>query len=417
MAIWFLILQVAFMNPGFGQNPAQWRGSQRNGVYDEQGLLKEWPVEGPAMSWFSEEIGQGWGSPAVTGDAVLIIGKKDKTDYCTALNHTGQVLWQVPIGDSWDGSYNDARSTPTVVDSKVYAISGKGQIVCLDALTGKTIWEIDGYKKFNGLCTLWGVCESPLIIDDKLFYTPGGTTTTLVALDRNTGETIWKSESLRDSTAYVSPLAVPCGDKNIIATISANYFFGLDAKDGKILWKYKYSDLKWEQTHWYSPIINCNTPLYHKGEFLISKGYNHLAASFRMEPDGSAIELVRTDSVFDVHIGGMVLHKGYVYGSNWIHNQDGNWCCIDWETGKMMYEAHWECKGSIICADDMLYCYDEKKGNLALVRPDPTKFDLVSSFRITKGSGQHWAHPVIQNGILYVRHGKALMAYNIKKVT
>jgi outer membrane protein assembly factor BamB len=104
-----------------------------------------------------------------------------------------------------------------------------------------------------------------------------------------------------------------------------------------------------------------------------------------------------------------------IFGSNWIDNGNGNWCCIDWNTGKKMYEATWNNKGSIIAADGMLYCYDEKKGFVGLVKPNPQKFDLVSSFKVPKGSGPHWAHPVISNGILYIRHGSALMAYDIKK--
>jgi outer membrane protein assembly factor BamB len=104
----------------------------------------------------------------------------------------------------------------------------------------------------------------------------------------------------------------------------------------------------------------------------------------------------------------------YLYGSNWLNNSNGNWCCIDWNTGKKIYEVHWKCKGSIISADGMLYIYDEKSGFVGLVRANPGKFDLVNSFRVTQGSGPYWAHPVIHNGKLYIRHGNALMAYNIK---
>ena len=104
----------------------------------------------------------------------------------------------------------------------------------------------------------------------------------------------------------------------------------------------------------------------------------------------------------------------YIYGANWIDNPKGNWCCVDWNTGKTMYEKKWYCKGSISAADGLLYCYEEKQGNLALVEPSPDNFKIVSSFRITKGSGPHWTQPVIHKGVLYIRHGDVLMAYNIK---
>jgi hypothetical protein len=109
----------------------------------------------------------------------------------------------------------------------------------------------------------------------------------------------------------------------------------------------------------------------------------------------------------------LVKKGNYIYGSNWQNNGSGNWACLDWNTGKIMYETKWYNKGAIISADGMLYCYEEKTGNLAIVNPTPEKFDIVSSFKIPFGTGPHWAHPVIHDKILYVRHGDALMAYSI----
>jgi outer membrane protein assembly factor BamB len=126
--------------------------------------------------------------------------------------------------------------------------------------------------------------------------------------------------------------------------------------------------------------------------------------------------VVWTDKVLDVHHGGVVLVNGYIYGSNWLNNSTGNWCCIDWKTGKKMWEQKWNCKGSIISAEGMLYIYDERSGNVGLLKANPEKFDLVSSFKVSLGNaGPFWAHPVIHNGILYLRHSNALMAYDIKE--
>jgi len=80
-----------------------------------------------------------------------------------------------------------------------------------------------------------------------------------------------------------------------------------------------------------------------------------------------------------------------------------------------MYEEHWKCKGSIISAEGMLYIYDERSGYVGLVRANPEKYDLISSFKVKEGSGSYWAHPVINNGVLFLRHSEALMAYDIKE--
>lgn len=399
---------------GISQVQSEWRNLGRTGIYNETGLLKEWPEDGPPMLWSDNKIGTGWGSVSVTDEGIYIVGKLENDEYCSKLNLKGQLIWQRNFGRAWDGSYPDARSTPTIVDNKVYVISGLGDIACLDAISGKVLWTVDGYTKFDGSSTMWGVCESPLIVNNNMIYTPGGSKTTMVALDKDSGKTVWMSESLKDSTAYVSPLLVEHGGKKIITSILANYFFGVDAENGEILWKYKYYDLKWKQTHHYSPIINCNTPLFDNGMIFISKGYNHLAALFSLNKSGTEINLIRTDSLLDVHIGGMVLHEGYLYGSNWLNNSNGNWCCINWITGEKKYETHWANKGSIILADGMLYCYEERTGNIALVEANPSGFNIISSFKVPLGSGPYWSHPVIKKGVLYIRHGDVLMAYDIK---
>jgi outer membrane protein assembly factor BamB len=135
----------------------------------------------------------------------------------------------------------------------------------------------------------------------------------------------------------------------------------------------------------------------------------------RIADDGKSAKVEWTDATLDNHHGGVVLVNGFIYGSNWLNNGDGNWCCIDWKSGKKMWEEHWNGKGSIISADDMLYIYEERKGNVGLLKVNPGKFDLVSSFTVTQGNaGPFWAHPVIHNGILYLRHTNALLAYDIK---
>ena len=151
------------------------------------------------------------------------------------------------------------------------------------------------------------------------------------------------------------------------------------------------------------------------GKVYVTGGYDIGSYQVKIADDGNSAEIVWTDDVLDVHHGGVVLVDGYIYGSNWLNNANGNWCCLNWETGEKMWEEPWNCKGSIIAAEGKLYIYDEKRGNVGLLNATPEKFDLISSFQIEQGdNGPFWAHPVIHNGILYMRHTNALMAYDIK---
>ena len=400
------------------QEIAQWRGPYRNGIYPENGLLKEWPKEGPSLLWSASGFGLGFSSPVSDGKTVYITGLKDDLDYLTAIDDKGNILWQVPYGPAWAGTHPGSRCTPVVDDDQIYALSGGGTIACIDAKDGTIKWSLDAQKKFEAAYSSHGVCESLLLSDDKLFYTPCGPKTTLVALDKNTGETLWTSESLNDISAYVSPLLVKYSNKKIVVTLTSEHLLGVDADNGKILWKFKYADLNNEESDkmlFASSKINTITPLFNDGFIYITGGYNHGGAMFRLNEDASAISLIWTDSTLDCHHGGVVLVDGYIYGSNWINNRNGDWCCLDWETGKLMYGQTWIAKGSIISADGMLYCYEEKTGNVGLVRPDPEKFDLVSSFVVPLGKGPCWAHPMIRDGILYLRRGDVLMAYDIRK--
>ena len=133
-----------------------------------------------------------------------------------------------------------------------------------------------------------------------------------------------------------------------------------------------------------------------------------------LSEDGQSVDIAWISSVLDVHHGGVVKIGNHIYGSNWIDNRMGNWVCLDWETGEVKYETEWINKGSVIAAEGNLYCYEEKTGNIALVKATPEKFDIISSFKVPLGTGPHWSHPLIKDGVLYIRHMDALMAYDIK---
>ncbi|MFC2103906.1 PQQ-binding-like beta-propeller repeat protein [Bacteroidota bacterium] len=391
----------------------QWRGNDRNGIYHETNLLNEWPKDGPELFWSTDTLSMGNSSVSIGHNTIYLTGTKDTLDEVIALDMQGNLKWRTSYGRTWMYSYPEARCTPTIDNDKIYVTSGYGDVACLDAISGEIIWKINATEKYEANLNIWGIAESPLIIDDKVIFTPVGEKTTMVALDKLTGKEVWACETIHDSTAYVSPIVFNYAEKDIIVNITSCHVVGVNAQNGELLWKYRYYDLN--PVHWHdvAPIINCITPLYNDGHIYVTSGYNHVGAMFKISPDASAIELMWTDTTLDTHHGGVVHLDGYIYGSNWKNNREGNWCCIDWKTGKKQYETEWETKGSIIYADGMLYCYDEKSGNLALVKATPEEFKIVSSFKIPLGNGPYWSHPVIHNGILYVRHGKALMAYSI----
>jgi len=400
-----------------GQKLSEWRPENRTGISSEKGLLKSWPVNGPSLLWQNEELPAGFSSVTFGKNSIYLTGIKDKSDIIVAMDTLGKIKWQTPYGTAWNESYPESRCSPTVDGNKVYVTSGSGEVACIDANTGKIIWSVKASEMYKGTFGPWGIAESVIIDGDKLYFTPGGSETMTVALNKNTGKLIWKTESLNDRPGYVSPVLITHSGKRLIVNVSASYIFAVDPANGKIVWKVNHVEINGEKAkaEWDdAPAIKCVTPLYSDGKIYVTGGYNHGGIMLNLTEGGNKATLAWKDDVLDVHHGGAVLVNGFIYGANWLSNGDGNWCCIDWKTGQKKYEEHWKNKGSIIFADGMLYIYDEKSGFVGLVKPNPEKFDLVSNFRITKGSGPHWAHPVIHNKKLYIRHGKVLMAYNIK---
>jgi outer membrane protein assembly factor BamB len=410
MLIWIFILAVT--NTILAQDVKQWRGPNRNGVYNETGLLQEWPKDGPPLLWSVTGLPKGNSSVIVVNKTAYLTGKNDSMDILISISDKGKIKWQTPYGRIWNGTYPESRSTPTFDDNKVYVLSGLGDIACINAEDGKIVWKLKASEKFEGSFHKWGLAESLLIIDDKVIFTPGGQKTTVVALNKMTGETIWMTESLKDNPTYGSSVVIERGGLKIIVCVTEKYISAINATNGKMLWNFDFSVYS-------SPELKRNnnafTPLYDNGKIYVTSGYNHSGVMLNLSEDASKVTLQWVDSVLDIHYGGAVKVGNYIYGSNWYDNNKGNWVCLDWETGKVMYEKEWICKGAIISADGMLYCYEEKKGNIGIAKATPENFEIISSFKIPLGTGPHWSHPVINKGILFIRHGEALMAYDVKK--
>ena len=392
----------------------QFRGPARDGKSPEVNLLKEWPKEGPRLLWTVTGLGEGWSSAAVHSGHVYTTGMEKKRERLFAIDADGREMWRKEYGGAWSRSYPAARTTPTIDGEGLYVISGAGEVVCLNRASGDIVWKVDGLATFGGKTGNWGTAECPLVDETKVYYTPCGPKTTVVALDKRTGETVWASESLNDQSAYVSPVLVNHNGRDLLVTITARHIIGVDAKAGNILWKYAYA--KNHPTASENRLmINAVSPLYHDGRVFATSGYDHVGVMFQLSSDGTKADPLWITETLDCHHGGVVFIDGRIHGSNWHSNTRGNWICLDWDTGKVLYDQSWQGnKGPVIFAEGMLYCWDEDTGHVALVKASATKFDPVSSFQVTVGEGKFWAHPSISEGRLYLRHGEYLMAYDIQ---
>lgn len=399
-----IISLLLFTNILFSQEAAQWRGKDRDGIYNETGLLRSWPADGPKLLWHYDKIGDGHASAAIVShDRVFTAGATNGKGSIFAFSLDGKLIWHTPYGDEWTESWPGTRSTPMVNDGKIYFMSGFGKIVCLSAEKGNQLWSVDIMKDFGGRNIVWGVTENLLIDGDKLFCTVGGTKNNVIAMNKNTGKLIWSNPGNSEVSAYCSPLLITLTARKIVVTMTEKSILGLDAQTGKKLWSY-------EQINQYA--VHANTPLYSNGYLYCVSGYGCGGVMLKLSADGTSVEKAWKNTALDSRMGGMVLLSGKIYG---MGDQSKGLHCLDWKTGKeLAYDKMNGKFGSIIAAEGLLYTYDES-GEVALIEPTLTGFKKLGGFKIPFGSAQHWAHPVIENGRLYIRHGNSLMIYDIRK--
>jgi len=385
----------------FAQKNAQWRGVNRDGIYNETGLLKLWSVEGPELLWHFDFLGEGHTSAAVTEKIVYTSGTEGDNGFVIALDYSGKTLWKTVYGKEWLESYNGVRTTPMVFNGAVYVMSGFGKVVAMNAEKGDILWSKNILDDFGGENVRWGITENLLADGDKLFCTPGGPNVSMVALNVNTGDLIWKAKSNGENSAYCSPALIKLPSRNLLVTHTNSSIIGVDAENGNVLWSFDHPNK-------YS--IHPNTPLYHEGYLYCLSGYGKGGVMLDLADDGSSVTEVWRNETLDNQMGGIVLYEGKIYGSG---QNNREWFCLDWKTGETLYSSKMLGRGNVIFADGKLYCYADT-GEVALVDISNGSFEKVSSFRVPYGEKQHWAHLAINKQRMYVRHGSSLMVYSIK---
>ena len=412
MRRFFILILTLFVSGLTIGQESGWRGPGRSGIYSEKGFLKSWPEGGPRMIWETTGLGTGFSSAVVTDEAIYVTGRKGDKDVLTSLDQKGNKNWETVYGNA-AGKVNfpETRSTPTIYKNKIFLVSGEGDMVCIGK-DGKIIWTVNYFKKYNATQPLHGISESPLVVENKVIGTPGGDMAAMVAFNIDNGGVLWETAPLNEGTNYVNPLLIETGGRKIIITLTAKHLIAVNSANGALLWKINTEELNEEQRDRRSLI---NTPLYKDGYIFVANGYKQVAIKVKINPDGSDPKIVWKNTDFTPHVGGMVLLGNYIYGSTHDTNSKGKWICIDWSSGKTLWITDWYNKGAIISADKMLYIIDEKGGNVGLLKPDPEKFNLVSSFQITKGEGPFWSHPAINNGRLFLRHGDYMAVYLISQ--
>lgn len=389
---------------------AQFRGLNRDGVYPEKNLLTSWPAEGPTLLWGNMEVGNGYGPPAITSNRVYITGEIDSTSFLFAFDLKGNLLWKADCGPEWIKTYAGSRSTPTVVGNLIYLCSGMGNLYCVDAINGKRVWSVDMIKELKGQFTLFGQAESPLVVDDQVFLSVGGVDNNVVAFNRFTGKINWICKAKSEVPGYNSPIIIKLPDLSVLVTFSAYHLLGIDAKTGKLLWSHEQVNVPLADRKPGMGDTHSNTAFYENGYIYYIAGDGNCGVKLKLTADGKQITQVWKNAAVDNFMGGFIKIDNRIYTGS---DSKRSLICADANTGQVIDSLKIG-TGSLALADNLLYYYNQR-GEMNLVNPGAEKMELISKFKITAGTKEHFSHPVIKDSVLYIRHGQALMAYDLRK--
>ena len=381
----------------------QFRGPARDGKAPATNLLTQWPEGGPKLLWSVAGVGQGFSHAAVANGLVYVTGLVGTEGLLHAYALDGTLKWEANYGPEYGQAHPGARSTPTVHDGLVYVVSGLGRLSCFGATEGKPVWSVNLFEKYEGKPIQWGFSDNVLIDGDNVLVSPCGKKAMMVALNRRTGVEVWASEPLARQSAFCPPVLIEHRKTRMILTVTDSAVVAFAPATGQVLWQHPYQN---------SNRKHCNTPIYHDGLVYVASGYGKGAIGLALAEDGRSVTQLWEQARQDPVHGQAVLVDGYVYASS-HRSIGGQWSCLDLKTGELAWQAAGVGKGgSVILADGLLYCYSED-GTVGIMRPSFQRCQVISTFKVPQGDGSHWAHPVVAGGCLFIRHGNALMCYDI----
>ena len=415
--VWTIVIALFFSSPLFSADWTQFRGADGNGNSPDTGLQKKWAPEGPKLLWTADFIGSGWSGVSISGNNIYITGNVksngNNVEMVFCLDKNGKKIWEKDNGPAHAvaNQYPGTRGTPTLEGNFVYNISASGEVACFDTTKmGEKVWSRNIMEDYEAPFPMWKLGHALVIDGDCLISPLGGPKHSAIAMDKKTGKTVWTAPPAPGGaeTAYTTPYIFEFEGIRVVTVMSDSTVEGIDTKTGKRLFTIPWTN---------SRTCHCTQPLYRDGNLFCSTGYDGGGAKlFKLSKntDGTiSLAEVWAEPRFNNHHHGLVRVGDYVFGTAF----DGSWCSINFKTGKMGYAVRSVGKGSVVYADGLIYGLAEDNKTVILLNPDPMKYDEISRFELPQDvpGSKSWAHPVVLDGRLYLRHGQYLYCYDVKE--
>lgn len=405
----------------------QYRGPNRDDISQETGLLQAWPKGGPKLLWTFEETGRGYSGPAIVGQRLYTIGDRGEDCFLIALDlpqsaeEKPREAWALKLGAKFDFEGNawstGSSATPTVDDDRVFALSGNGDLVCVTA-DGREAWRkalpidmdaevnpIGGGPKKLG----WGFTWSPLVDGERLICLPGGPKGTVAALDKKTGEVLWRCTAATHQAAYASPMLATIDDVRQYVVLTNQGLLGVAADDGKLLWSHP--------QRWGTEVVN--SPIVRGNRIFVTVGAGGGCELIEVTGKSGKFEVtsIYANKKFANHHANIALLDDKLYGNS----QGTGWTCFGMDSGEVISSDRAIGSGALTYADGRFYLFLEGDGTTLLLDPSDEKvaeagrLPLPQDSKARKPNGRFWTPPVVSNGRLYLRDQNLLFCFDVRR--
>lgn len=395
----FMLVLIAVAPVAASSDWPRFRGPNGDGISHERGLLTTWPESGPEVL-FRVPLGKGFSAISAVDGRLYTLFSRQSDEFLAALDAaTGKEIWRLRTDDERPDGFGDGpRSTPYIEGERLYAASAFGKLYAVDRESGEVLWKRDLRQDFDAQVPSWGVSASPLIVGEVLIFNVGGKRGhAVMGFDKKTGEVLWHSGS--GLPGYSNPLLFEVGGQSLVMIFGGEELLVLKPEDGDIVWR-----APWKTSY----DVNAAAPVsISPNRIFVSSGYDVGGAVYEFSPGegGVKAEEVWRSRRIKNQFSSSVYHQGAIFGFD-----NKNLKCIDAASGEDRWRQGGFGHGSLLLADGHLIVLGDS-GELALVEARCDEYVQKASAQPLEG--KHWTVPTLYRGILYIRNEEELIALRV----
>lgn len=383
-----------------------WRGANFEGKSETKGIKTDWS-NGLKKLWNANYLCQdkstaSWSTPVVQGNRLIVPGRDKKNDLVFCINaDNGGLIWSGSYEAKAETSHGPgSRATPFINEDKVYTFGRSGDLVCWQLEDGKLLWR-KNVKDLGGVEPMWGYSTTPLVVNNMVIVQGGGNAL-VIAYDKISGDVLWKS--MEGEVGYSAAITMNIENEVKLLIYHGKGLSCLNPIDGKVVWT-----VPWSTEYG----VNATTPIVYNDIIFHTSGYKMGCEAIKVTKSGYSV--LWKNNIMEAQHSDPILIDGYIYGySGESVRNVGQFKCLELSTGKEMWNTNLIGQGTTTFVDGYLICQD-LKGNLFLIKPDPSGFKKIGEMMtaLTDVKNPAWTVPIVANGKLYLRYMQQLVCYNL----